>query len=54
MIAVDPIGPATVCDETTICDETTVVNDGPVLGDTAQGALTSTAVSPGSLTLSPS
>lgn len=53
MIAVDPIGPATVCSENTICSENTVVNDGPVLADTSDGSLTSAGVTPGTLTLTP-
>lgn len=53
MIAVDPIGPATVCDETMICDETTLVEDGPVFLGTQDGTVTSTGVTPGTVTLTP-
>lgn len=53
MIAVDPIGPATICDETTICSETTLADDGPVFLETDDGAVTSTGVTPGTVTLTP-
>ncbi len=53
MIAVDPIGPATVCSENTICSESTVVNDGPIVTAITDGSLTSNTPTPGTLTLVP-